>query len=107
MSYYWDWYKARYHAFRDAYAYMSDMPPMERDDYGGGDYCCGNEYLDDELYGKVLLIYLLATLSLLLVYLLFVGTFNNTGGRRRREAIGADSASPSSPGDSSDVLMIK
>ena len=66
---------------------MREVPIMQRDDYGGDEYCCANEYLDDELYGKVLLIYLLATLSLLLVYLLFLNATNNTGGRRKRDAI--------------------
>ncbi len=87
MSYYWNWYKHRYNAFKDAYYYMSRMGPPDpedrSDEYEEG--CCGNQALDDELYGRILLIYLLATIALLALYLLFQGTLVSNNRRRRRQ----------------------
>lgn len=63
MSYYWNLYKHRYQAFKEAYDYMSGLPPdWDRSEYEEEEECCDNPYLDDELYQKVFLLYLLATL---------------------------------------------
>ena len=64
---------------------MGPPDPEDRSDEYEESYCCGNEALDDELYGRILLIYLLATIALLALYLLFQGTLVSNNRRRRRQ----------------------
>ena len=77
------YYRNKIDAFRDAYEYYSHF---ERSDYGGGgggdEYCCGNEYLDQELTARVLLIVLLVFIIFALFYLYVITALNGSSGRR-------------------------